>query len=194
VNSPEFSHQDVPTWATATLSRIRFPAAPVDEPWDFSAAALLAPHLPGVLRRVPGVLDRFGALRLTRGEIGIDASAPVPWKHVVELRTRPLFDVVSIATGDNLSRQAARLIPPIPIASRLARGAVSAVADKTVDSVLSIMLLALGGHADLASTIRVPTEIAYRARWRRRKTMTAGFVSSAVLCLPEVTASVVATA
>jgi hypothetical protein len=194
VNSPEVSRQEVPAWVTTALGRVRFPAAPVGQSWDFSASALIAPHLPGVLRRVPGVLDRFGAVRLTRHEIGIDATRPVPWKDVVELHTRPLFDVVAVAASDNLSKQAARLIPPIPIAGRLARSAVSTVADKAADAVLSILLLALGGHADRAGSIQVPIEIVYRARWRRNKTMTAGFISSAVLCLPEVTASVVATA
>jgi hypothetical protein len=43
--------------------------------------------------------------------------------------------------------------------------------------------------------VQVPVEIVYRAgMWRRRSTMTAGLFSSAVLALPKVAASVLATA
>ncbi|MET0136041.1 MAG: hypothetical protein ABW215_20865 [Kibdelosporangium sp.] len=40
----------------------------------------------------------------------------------------------------------------------------------------------------------MPFEFVHRARWRREVTVRAGLVSSAVLCLPEVAASVLATA
>lgn len=194
MSSQDVTRDEAAGWVAAALRRMRLPAAPPAQPWDFSASALLASRLPGVLRWMPGVLDRFGAVRLASDEIGIDATRSVRWSSVVELRTRPLLDVLSFATSDNLSKRAALLIPRVPLLGRLARRGIARVADRTAEMVLSIMLLALGGHAERASSIQVPVEIVYRTRWGRHRTMTAGLVSSAVLSLPEVTASVVATA
>jgi hypothetical protein len=177
---------------STALGGLRLPGAPVEEPWDCSAAAVIAPHLPGALRRVPHLLDRFGAIRLSATEIGIDTRRAVPWPHVVEVRTRPMLDVIAAAAGGNLGATVARLIPPVPILGRVVRGGVSAVADRVVAAVLAIYLAALG-DPDQADTARVPVEVVHRARLRQR-TMSAGLVSSAVLCLPQVAASVLATA
>jgi hypothetical protein len=174
--------------------RMRLPSVPADEPWDCSAAAVIAPYLPGVLRRVPHLLDRFGAVRLSGGEIGIDGTRSVAWSNVVEVRTRPMLDVAATAAGDNLNAWAARLIPPVPVLARVARGGVAAVADRAAAAILAVFLAALGDRPDLAGVTQVPVEVVHRARLRRPRTMSAGLVSSAILCLPQVAASVLATA
>jgi hypothetical protein len=179
---------------TAVLGGLRLPSVPVDEPWDCSAAAVIAPHLPRPFRRVTHLLDRFGAVRLSGTDIGIDGTKPVAWSSVLEVRTRPLLDVVATTAGDNLGTQAARLIPPVPVLARLARGGVTVVADRAAAAVLTIFLAALGDHPDQAGTTQVPVAVVHRVRLRGSRTMNAGLVSSAILCLPQVTASVLATA
>lgn len=178
---------------SSVLGGLRLPNAPVEQPWDCSAAAVVAPHLPRVLRRVPHLLDRFGAVRLSHDEVGVDGTRPVPWSAVVEVRTRPMLDVIATTGGENLGAQAARLIPPVPLLARVARGGVSFVADRAAAAVLAIFLAALG-DPDQAGATQVPVEIVHRTRLGRTRTMSAGLVSSAVLCLPRVTASVLATA
>jgi hypothetical protein len=174
--------------------RMRLPSVPVDEPWDCSAAAVITPYLPGPLRRVPHLLDRFGAVRLSRGEIGIDGTRPVPWSSVVEVRTRPMLDVAATSAGDNLTTWTARLIPPVPVLARVARGGVAVVADRAAEAILALFLAALGDQPDRTGAMQVPVEVVHRARLRRSRTMSAGLVSSAILCLPQVASSVLATA
>lgn len=175
------------------LGGLRLPSVPVEEPWDCSAAAVIAPHLPRAFRRVPNLLDRLGAVRLSGSEIGIDSTRPVSWSNVVEVRTRPMLDVVATTAAGNLGTRVARLIPPVPLLGRVARGGVAVVADRTVAAVAAVFLAALG-DPDRAATVRVPVEVVHRVRARRPRTMSAGLASSAVLCLPQVAASVLATA
>ncbi|MGH3812556.1 MAG: hypothetical protein ACRDUV_08880, partial [Pseudonocardiaceae bacterium] len=101
-------------WVTEALSRVPMPDAPVCEPWVFAPSALIAPHLPRPLARVPGLLDRFGAVRLAPHEIGIDTARPVPWKDVVELRTLPLLDILTVGTSGSLAALATHLLPAMP--------------------------------------------------------------------------------
>jgi hypothetical protein len=178
---------------SSVLGGLRLPDAPIGQPWDCSAAAVVEPHLPRVLRRVPHLLDRFGAVRLSRDEVGIDGARPVSWSTVVEVRTRSMLDVIAAAGGENLGARAARLVPPVPVLARVVRGGASFVADRASVAVLGVFLAALGdvGQAGVA---QVPVEIVHRTRLGRTRTMSAGLVSSAVLCLPRVTASVLATA
>lgn len=178
---------------STVLGGLRMPSAPVAQLWDCSAAAVIAPHLPRALRRVPHLLDRFGAIRLSHTDIGIDGTSPVPWSTVVQVRTRPLLDVIATTGGDNLGAQASRLIPPVPILARVARGGVSVIADRAAAAVLAIFSAALD-DPDHAGAAQVPVEVVHRTRLRRSHTMSAGLVSTAVLCLPQVTASVLATA
>ena len=122
------------------LGGLRLPAVPVEQPWDCSAAAVITPHLPRALRRVPHLFDRLGAIRLSDREIGIDGARPVAWSDVVEVRTRPVLDVIAATAGDGLATQVARLVPPVPVLGRVARGGVAAVADRAVAAVLAVLL------------------------------------------------------
>lgn len=85
-----------------TMKRMRMPEAPIQGNWECSAAALITPHLPQSLRKIPGLLDRFGAVKLTPVEIGIDSGRAVPWTAVLEIQTRPLRDVIAAAVSTNL--------------------------------------------------------------------------------------------
>lgn len=183
--------EEIRAWVTEALSRVPMPEAPVSEPWVFAPSALIAPRLPGPLARVPGLLDRFGAIRLTPHEIGIDTARPVAWKDVVELRTLPLLDLLITGTSTSLTALGARLLPPVP---RLADGLLRAGAEKAAEAVRSLLLIAASAHAERAVSVQVPAAIVYRSGWRGHKTMTAGLFSSAVLALPRLTDSVLATA
>lgn len=160
------------------------PDAPVTAPWDFSAAALIRPHLPAKLGRLPGLLDRLGAVRLTPSAIGIDNAGEVPWTRLTEIHTRSVGEVAATATQD-LAGQIARLIP-VPGAKFATRAVVSRVAD-LVTGMLQTAVREQGEH------FPVPHRFRYRTRWRTI-TVSPGPVSSAVLCLPAVAASVTATA
>lgn len=183
--------EEIRAWVTEALSRVPMPDAPVREPWIFAPSALIAPRLPRPLARVPGLLDRFGAIRLTPHEIGIDTARTVAWKDVVELRTLPLLDLLTTGTSSSLAALGARLLPPVP---RLADGLLRAGAEKAAEAVRSLLLIAASAHAERAASVQVPAEIVYRSGWRGHKTMTAGLFSSAVLALPRLTDSVLATA
>ncbi|MGH4007458.1 MAG: hypothetical protein ACRDTH_04705 [Pseudonocardiaceae bacterium] len=183
--------EEIRAWVTEALSRVPMPDAPVREPWTFAPSALIAPRLPRPLARVPGLLDRFGAIRLTPHEIGIDTARPVAWEDVVELRTLPLLDLLTTGTSSSLAALGARLLPPVP---RLADGLLRAGAEKAAEAVRSLLLIAASAHAERAASVQVPAAIVYRSGWWGHKTMTAGLFSSAVLALPRLTDSVVATA
>ncbi len=183
--------EEIKAWVTEALSRIPMPDAPVREPWVLAPSALIAPHLPRPLARAPGLLDRFGAIRLAPHEIGIDTTRPVPWKDVVELRTLPLLDVLTVGTSGNLAALGARLLPPVP---RLADGLFRVGAEKAAEVVRSLLLIAASAHAERAASVQIPAAIVYRAGRRGHKTMTAGLFSSAILALPRLTDSVLATA
>lgn len=185
------SSGEIRGWVAEALSQVPMPDAPVREPWVLAPSALIAPHLPRPLARAPGLLDRFGSIRLAPHEIGIDTARPVPWKDVVELRTLPLLDVLTVGTSGSLAALAARLLPTVP---RVAQGLLRVGAEKAAEAVRSLLLIAAAEHAERAASVQVPAELIYRAGWRGHKTMTAGLFSSAVLALPRLTDSVLATA
>jgi hypothetical protein len=164
------------------------PTAPVTEPWDFSAAALIGPLLPAKLRRLPGLLDRFGAVRLTPSTIGIDTARAVPWTRVTEIRTRPVGEVAAALTED-LAGQIARLVP-VPGTGFATRAITSRVVNAVSDLVTGMLRTALRDHREGA---QVPCRISYQTRWKTT-VLSPSLVSSAILCLPPVAASVMLTA
>jgi hypothetical protein len=145
---------DIPTWVTEALNRVPLPDVPVRSPWTFAPSALVAPHLPGPLRRIPGLLDRFGAVRLTPQEIGIDTARPVPWLDVVELRTHPLLDVLTIDSTENIKTLVARLLPPVPFVKNQL---VSLGAEKAAEALRALVLLAGPGMRSALRRCRFPS-------------------------------------
>lgn len=181
---------EIRAWVLETLRQIPMPDAPVGAPWILAPSALIAPHLPRPLTRIPGRLDRYGAVRLTPHEIGLDTPRPVPWSAVVEVRTIPLLDVLTIGTGGSIATLAARMLHT----PKILDGAVRSIAEKAAEAVRSLLLIAAAEHAERVATVQIPTAVVYRAGRRGNATMTAGLFSSAVLALPPVTNSVLATA
>jgi hypothetical protein len=154
------------------------------------AAALITPHLPHSIRRVPGLLDRFGAVRLTPVDIGIDSIRAVRWSDVLEVQTYPLRDAIATTVATSIDRQVGRLILPIPGMKFATRSVTSGVAD-LIDAAIAAILLA--AVQDQRGDAQVPCLIVYRRHWKT-ESLSPGLVSSAVLCLPWVAASILATA
>ncbi|ONI74728.1 hypothetical protein ALI144C_38605 [Actinosynnema sp. ALI-1.44] len=164
----------VPDWLTAALSRMKMPDAPVAEPWEFAVSTLIGQRV-----KVPGALDRFGAVRISRQEIGIDATT-VPWASVVQVRTRPLRDVISGAVGRQASQAA-------PWGTRFVARAITT---RATDAVAGLFQIA---DRDGPAGAMVPCQIIYRLR-RKPIVINPSLAALAVLCLPAVSASVLATA
>jgi hypothetical protein len=164
------------------------PGAPVTEPWDCSAAALIAARLPPRLRKVPGLLDRFGAVRLTPLTIGVDNVRAVPWTVVARIHTCPLSEVAATVTED-LAGRLARLVP-FPGTGFAARAVTARVVDHATELIAGLLQTAQREHREDA---HVPCRIDYRRRWKKAH-LVPGPISSAVLCLPQVAASVIVTA
>ena len=178
-------------WVVDALQRVPMPDVPVQQPWAFAPSALVAPHLPGPLARVPGVLDRFGAIRLSPFDVGIDMACPVPWHEVVEVRTRPLLDLLTETASGSAAALGARLLPPVPLVGKALTRAGSA---RAAEAMRALLQVAASAHAERAAETQVPAAIVYRSGRRGRKIMAAGLFSSAVLALPRVADSVLATA
>lgn len=172
-------------WVRSALASMPMPEAPSARPWDCSAAALIAPRLPVGVRRVAGSLDRFGAVRLSPWQIGIDTMRAVPWQDVLEVQTRPLLDVIATTIGE----QAARFAPPMPGV----RYAANKVLPYVANTIASTLLVSLLDRRDGAAGAQVPYAITVRGK-RKPETTTAGPVSAAILCLPQVSACLVTTA
>lgn len=178
-------------WLSEMLARMPLPDAPLTQPWELSVSMFLRPSLPKILQRRAHLLDRLGVVRLSPSAIAFESSDEVAWRSVVELRTRSLPDLFSTTTVDKASSYAVRLLPPIPgVTKRLTRW----ICEKFADLLLTLLIVAARGHGDKAASVQVPAEIVYKGLFGRRKAMTAGLFSAAVLSLPAVTRSVLSTA
>jgi hypothetical protein len=175
--------EEIPSWMAAALGRMRMPDVPVGEPWDFSAAALLTPRLPRGTRWLAGKLDRLGAVRITQDAIAIDTADPIRWTDLTEVRIRPRAHALTDTTKDAVIANLTRLLP---VGRRVPRKLLTDAAD----AVLAI-LRRVERETDSSTTI--PYEFVHRRR-RRADVVTPGLVASAVLTLPQVAASVLATA
>lgn len=178
-------------WLSETLARMPLPDAPISQPWELSVSMFLRPSLPKILQRRAHLFDRLGLVRVSPSSITFESSDEVAWRSVLELRTRSLLDLFGATTVDKASSYAVRLLPPIPgVTKRFTRW----ICGKFADLLLTLLIVAARGHGDRAASVQVPAEIVYKSLFGRRKTMTAGLFSAAVLSLPAVTRSVLSTA
>jgi hypothetical protein len=176
-------------WVIDALARLPLPRSPVQEPWEFSASAVIGPHLPPSLRLAPRLLDRFGKVRITSHGLAVDQRIEVPWRHVIEMRTRSLLEVVTIIMTEKIADRSTMMVPPVPGVGK----AMTLVASKVAEAAFSLFLVPVMGHAHGLGS-QVPIAIDYMDGRRRMKTMSPGLLSTAVLALPPVSDSVLATA
>lgn len=172
-------------WLLQTLSSIPMPASPIDRPWDCAVSSLVQPHLPAALRRLPRLLDQLGAVRLSPTSVSIDSTL-IDWHDVTEVRAQPVTSVLTAASIDSLDTAVRQLLPLY----RLTRRPAQWLTVKVNDVILSVFLIILNEHGNQ----QVPTEIIYRHRSGRERTVNPGILSTAVLALPKVADCVLSTA
>ena len=97
------------------LNNIEPPAAPVTEVWELSVAEIVRrrDEVPSIASRALGLLDRFGAVRLSPELIGFDDD-DVDWSRVVSVRTLPVTQVLSQTAVDRELERIRKLLPPVP--------------------------------------------------------------------------------
>lgn len=131
-----------------------------------------------------GKLDRFGAIRISQESISIDSSGPLRWSDILEVRTRTLRDALSDAAKEALINSSTGMLP-------VGRGLTRRVLSYVADTALGILSRA---EQDGTTGSVIPRELVYRTRLRGRKVVTPGPVATAMLALPQVAASLLATA
>jgi hypothetical protein len=152
------------------------PTYPIREPWEISLAALVAMRwqVPGPAKKALGLLDRFGAVKLTPDEVALDGQA-VNWSDVLEVRLSPLY--LALADGA-LSRELERLrrtLPPVPGRAWLLRRAQATALALTQRFVSD----------DGAKAVPVPTTLVVRSK-KQTKTVQSGVVTALLLAaIPE---------
>lgn len=168
--------------------RMRWPEEPVAGPWGVSISYFLRPylHAPLYLTRH---LDRFGGLEFAPHFVTFD-SQRVQWVQVVQVRTVPLLDAITTAAVDTAADRIGGMLPPIP-GRKLA---LDWLAGKSADLLLSLCLTALGDLGERALSVHVPTQVVYLKKGGRAKVLESSLFSAAVLALPQVNRSVLATA
>lgn len=168
--------------------RMRWPEEPVAGPWGVSISYFLRPYLHAPLS-LTRHLDRFGGLEFAPHFVTFD-SHRVQWVQVVQVRTVPLLDAITTAAVDTAADRIGGLLPPVP-GKKLA---LDWLASKSTDLLLSLCLTALGDLGERALSVHVPTQVVYLRKGGRPKVLESSLFSSAVLALPQVNRSVLATA
>jgi hypothetical protein len=156
------------------LESIRPPAVPVEGTWSISLSSVINHvfSVPGLAVRALSALDRFGSMRLSATSIGFD-SDDVDWSAVTQISTTRLADVL---TDQALEREADRLkvlIPPLP-GRKWILGKATAVLGGVSSAVLERV-----GHEALERP--VVSEIAFKGRLGRRRSMSPGLLATALM-------------
>ena len=160
-------------------------AGPVEGRWGVGLGEIAAslPKLPGLLRDAVRQLNQFGSVVISDGGIEYDGDEAA-WTAVTEVRTHRL--VGYLLTGA-VRKQADRL----PLWWFPGRGLV--LDGLTQAGLTAIAVAADGRLSGGVFDIRIPAEVHYRGRFRR-KDMTPGVPAALVLADPAVRAAVAATA
>lgn len=170
-------------WAHEVMLSAEPPRIPAAGPWRMAIGTLMlrGPRVPSLVRKVLGLLDRFGAVRFGPDSVGFDAD-DVAWDKVVEVRVRGAYDML---TAQALDREVDRLkavLPPLPGRKRL----VTAVAETLATVALAALEQGSGsGSESELGELTVPSEIVYRGLLGRERTLSGGLFAVAVLTVVE---------
>lgn len=96
------------------LSQIKAPAVPVEQEWELSVGWLLKQYrdVPAIASKGLGMLDRFGALRLSPSHLRIE-NHDIEWSKVSAVHTRQLAEVVTTSALEREGERLKALMPPL---------------------------------------------------------------------------------
>ena len=160
-------------------------AGPVEGRWGVGLGEIAAslPKLPGLLRDAARQLNQFGSVVISDGGIEYDGDEAA-WTAVTEVRTHRLV-------GYLLTGAVRKQVDRLPLWWFPGRGLV--LDGLTQAGLTAIAVAADGRLSGGVFDIRIPAEVQYRGRFRR-KDMTPGVPAALVLADPAVRAAVTATA
>ena len=160
-------------------------AGPVEGRWGVGLGEIAAslPKLPGLLRDAARQLNQFGSVVISDGGIEYDGDEAA-WTTVTEVRTHRLV-------GYLLTGAVRKQVDRLPLWWFPGRGLV--LDGLTQAGLTAIAVAADGRLSGGVFDIRIPAEVQYRGRFRR-KDMTPGVPAALVLADPAVRAAVAATA
>ncbi|WP_460363415.1 hypothetical protein [Actinocorallia lasiicapitis] len=154
-------------------------------PWKLSLGGILGRHpkTPGVVRKLLGLLDDFGAVEIGPDEVGFDGDT-VNWDRVLEIRRHSTADLLPDVVIDREVDRIRDFLPPVP--------GRKWVVGKATELLLTFVMAARGdGGGDSV----IPCEIVYRNRLGRTSEKSAGlFAASILAALPAASETLMATA
>jgi hypothetical protein len=159
---------------------------PVVGQWEIGIGNLLAEHprTPGMLHGLVRQLNRYGGLAIAEQTLAIDGEE-IEWDAVEEIRTRNIVEyLLSDAVGSQIER--------LPLPWFPGRGKLL---DVLGNGLMTLVIAAADeqlAHPDV--DIRIPAEVEYRKRGRRRDELHPGVLASLVLADPAVRSCLEATA
>lgn len=170
------------------LDGIPPPSAPATEPWELSLAGIIRRRyeVPSIAGKALGLLDRFGALRVGPESVGFD-NRDVEWTNLVEVRTRPVAEVLTQTALDREIERVRKLLPPVP-----GRKWVLTKVGKVLGDLVLVAMTRVGREG---SSRTVVSELVHRASLGRTHQITGGIVVTAILAaMPAANDSIIVTA
>lgn len=178
----------VPARVQELLARHPRPTAPAQGPWEISASSLISPFLPSALPAPTAVINRLGRIHLSPYGLAIDQKAVVKWQQVMQVHTRPAFEVVTETLIERAITRATFMLP-VPGMD----WATDLIAQKARNAVMSVLQVALSGSAP-SLMFDLPVAVVYQCGRRKQQEMTPGMLSTALLTLPGVSEAILRTA
>ncbi|MCR1980848.1 hypothetical protein NSA53_01170 [Cellulosimicrobium cellulans] len=154
----------VAEWVRRAIAAYPRPSYPLEREWDVSVQGVvrLVPYVPRFATAPLALLDRFGAVTIGPGRVGLDGK-DVDWDRVVEVRTAPAWTCLSAEALEVNLAQYVVALPPLP--------GRAWVLSKISELLLSLYLAVLPPDADGEDASpdrmfdRVVTEVVYRRRF-----------------------------
>jgi hypothetical protein len=158
-------------WIRSAMAAVPMPGMPATEPWEMSLATFLRlrTDLPELVLKPLGLLDRYGAVGFGPNHVGFDGE-DIAWDRVVRIGVRDIAEVVTSSAMDCEAQHIKSLLPPLP--------GRKWVVDKAMDVITGMAAPIL---TDVATGVGVASEIAYRTKLGREKTLHSGFFAALLL-------------
>lgn len=170
------------------LDGIPPPSAPISEPWELSIGGIVrrGHEVPSIAGKALGLLDRFGALRLRPESVGFD-DQDVEWSRLVEVRIRPIAEVLSQNALNREIERVRKLLPPVPGRKWVLTKLGASLGELTRDAMTRV-------NPEGCSRT-VVSELVYRGSLGRTRQITGGVIVSAILAaMPAANNSILVTA